>query len=42
MEISTFIAHFVFIGGTFAGGMAVGYKYRNYIESLVKKYLKKN
>jgi len=42
MNLLIFLAHFAFIGGIFAGGMAVGYRYKNKLETFLNKYFKRN
>jgi hypothetical protein len=36
MELFVFLAHFVFIGGTFAAGVFVGYRFKDSVKGALK------
>lgn len=40
MELFVFLAHFVFIGGTFAAGVFVGYRFKDSVKGALNYFRK--
>lgn len=40
MEIITFLLHFIYISGTFLGGVAIGYIFKEKISTVLSRFFK--